>query len=135
MTIPKPDTLEKIIHTQLHEVPKGSPAVKDALEVFANLHSDADNTLYLRRKPSVAELLGWLLFAAVSTKHCDRFRSQGLKYGVKSLQAEEEGEGRRVFLQWLSILFKTQDDLREGQGWLCRKWELGPVFAPPPASA
>jgi hypothetical protein len=29
----------------------------------------------------------------------------------------------------------AQDDLREGQGWLCRRWELGPVFAPPPAAA
>jgi hypothetical protein len=134
MTIPKRDTLEKIIHTQLHEVPKGSPAVKDALEVFEGLHSDADTTLYLRRKPSVAELLGWLLFATVSAKHGGRFRSQGLKDGVKNLQAEE-GEGRRVFLQWLSILFKTQEDLREGQGWLYRKWELGPMFAPPPAPA
>jgi MoxR-like ATPase len=132
MTIPKPETLRKIIYTQLHEVPDDSPVVTDALQVFAALHSDTDNSLYLRRKPSVAELLGWLLFAAVSTIHAPKFCSQGLKEGLKRLPVEE---GRRVFLQWLSILFKTQDDLREGQGWLCREWQLGPRFAPLPAAA
>jgi MoxR-like ATPase len=130
MTIPKPETLRKIIQTQLHEVPEGSPVVTDALQVFDALHSDTDSTLYLRRKPSVAELLGWLLFAAVSTVHAAKFCNQGLREGLKSLPIEE---GKRVFLQWLSILFKTQDDLREGQGWLCREWQLGSSFAPPPA--
>lgn len=126
LTIPKGETLKQIIEKQIVET-KQSSAASDAVVAFEKLHDDAD--VFLRRKPSVAELLGLLLFACVHHGKAEHFRKHGLRKGLIEL-----GDGGpKIFSQWMSILFKTQEDFSEGLGWFRQHWALPEHFEPKPA--
>jgi MoxR-like ATPase len=135
ISIPTTGRLQTIIRQQLPSLDLNEPFARDALELFDKLNKPSSE-LPLRKKPSLSELLGLLLFISDRTSLPDRgilregdeelpavFRRIGLKSGLAN---QDLGTASRnaAFSQLLSILFKTKDDQDAAREWLCEQWNL-----------
>jgi MoxR-like ATPase len=88
----KPEQLERIVAMRLPRVRREAVLVKDAIQCFLRLRED---TVYLNKKPSTAELLNWI----------DAMLSAGALDGVSLT------EQRQIALNCVGTLAKFRDDV------------------------
>jgi MoxR-like ATPase len=100
---PEPEKLKEIVSERLgEEYPKNGKLLEDAVGLFYHLRSD---TLNLKKKPSTAELLGWII---------------ALQHKLRSPQASLKLNDAFV-ADSLSCIIKDERDMRDAKA-AVQKW-------------
>lgn len=112
--IPSPNhgTLLKIVAAQLPNAKLDQTLIADALDLYKRLRGEGSGIL-LRKRPSIAELLGWL---QVMPAH---------GFGAETALRNQP----TILVQTLGALLKTADDLKGAKDYVTEKWVNEPNLA------